>query len=62
MANAMRESLGITDGVYGIQPETGVRQRIAALGNGVASREDVQEIRGLVDRLLAKLDGISIGE
>ncbi len=53
--NLMHENLSITDGVYGTLSETDVRQQIAPLGNGVANSEDVQELRLLVSRLLARL-------
>jgi len=54
--NLMHENLSITDGVYGVLSEMVVRQQIATLGNGVANREDVQEPRSLVSRLLVKLE------
>ena len=57
--NLMHENLSITDGVYGVLSETDVRQQIATLGNGVANSEDVQELRSLVSRLLARLETIS---
>lgn len=54
--NLMHGNLSITDGVYGILSETDVGQQIATLGDDVAKREDVQELRLLVSRLLVKLE------
>ena len=54
--NLMHENLSITDGVHGVLFETDVRQQIATLRNGVANSEDVQELRLLVSRLLARLE------
>jgi hypothetical protein len=52
----MHEDLSITDGVYRVLSEKDVRQEIATLGNAVANSEDVQELRSLVSRLLARLE------
>ncbi len=54
--NLLHENLSIADGVHGVLSETDVRQQIATPGNGVANSEDVQELRSLVSRLLAKLE------
>ncbi len=55
IACSPRRELSISDGVYGVLSETDVGQRIATLGSGAANREDVQELRSLVSRLLVKL-------
>jgi hypothetical protein len=52
----MHENLTITDGVYGILSEKDVREQIATLGNDETNNNDVQELRLLVTRLLAKLE------
>ena len=54
--NLMHENLTITDGVYGILSEKDVREQIATLGNDETNNNDVQELRLLVTRLLAKLE------
>jgi hypothetical protein len=52
----MHANLSVTDGVYGILSETDVRKQIGKLGNVVTNSDDVQELRSLVNQLLAKLD------
>ena len=54
--NLMHENLTITDGVYGILSENDVRKQIGALGNNIKNNDEVQELRLLVTRLLAKLE------